>query len=69
MFSVQLEETEWNQVVSALAQAPWNIANPLLMKISNQLRAQKESEQSTIKQHPTGDGEDLPLNGRSPLLR
>jgi hypothetical protein len=39
--TVDLTEAEWNQVMGALAQAPWNVANPLLVRISQQLQAQK----------------------------
>jgi hypothetical protein len=38
---VELTEAEWNQVISVLAQAPWNVANPLLVRITQQLQAQK----------------------------
>jgi hypothetical protein len=39
--TVELTEAEWNQVISILAQAPWNVANPLLVRITQQLQAQK----------------------------
>ena len=32
-FAVSLDNEEWQKVLGILAQAPWNIANPLLMKI------------------------------------
>ena len=69
MPTVELEEPEWNQVVSIIAQAPWTVANPLLTKISQQLRMQKAVHGDSINQqpnnHPTGDGEDRPLPGNS----
>ena len=40
MLNVQLEMQEWNGVLSLLAQAPWAQANPLIMKIGEQLRTQ-----------------------------
>ena len=40
MSTVQLNDQEWQQVMAVLAQAPWNVANPLLMKIGEQLRRQ-----------------------------
>lgn len=40
MASVQLEDEEWQRVLAVLAQAPWQVANPLIMKIGEQLRAQ-----------------------------
>jgi hypothetical protein len=38
MPTVQLDEEEWQKVMAIIAAAPWNIANPLLMKIGEQLR-------------------------------
>lgn len=40
MSEVRLDTQEWNQLLAVLAQAPWNVANPLIMKIGEQLRAQ-----------------------------
>lgn len=40
MLEVKLDQEEWNRVLAVLAQAPWNVANPLIMKIGEQLRAQ-----------------------------
>jgi hypothetical protein len=40
MASVELEDQEWQQVMAIIATAPWRDANPLLMKIGNQLRQQ-----------------------------
>jgi hypothetical protein len=40
MPSVELDDQEWQQVINLIAQAPWTVANPLLMKIGNQLRTQ-----------------------------
>jgi hypothetical protein len=37
---VRLEIEEWQRVLGVLAQAPWSTANPLIMKIGDQLRAQ-----------------------------
>ena len=39
MSTVDLNDQEWGQVMSILADAPWKQANPLLMKIGEQLRA------------------------------
>jgi hypothetical protein len=41
MTEVRLEPQEWNQLLALLAQGPWNVANPLIMKIGEQLRAQQ----------------------------
>jgi hypothetical protein len=38
MTEVRLEPTEWSQVLQILANAPWAVANPLIMKIGEQLR-------------------------------
>jgi hypothetical protein len=38
MMNVRLDVQEWNQVLQILAQAPWAAANPLIMKIGDQLR-------------------------------
>jgi hypothetical protein len=39
MTEVRLDTQEWNQLLQILAQAPWSVANPLIMKIGEQLRA------------------------------
>ena len=36
--TVDLSDQEWGQVMQIIATAPWNVANPLLMKIGEQLR-------------------------------
>jgi hypothetical protein len=41
VMTVELTESEWNQVMGILSQAPWNLANPLLMRIGQQLQPQK----------------------------
>jgi hypothetical protein len=38
---VRLDIEEWQRVLGVLAQAPWSVANPLIMKIGDQLRAQE----------------------------
>jgi hypothetical protein len=40
MPAVQLDDEEWQRVINIIAAAPWNVANPLLMKIGDQLRRQ-----------------------------
>ena len=40
MSSVELSDNEWGQVMSIIGDAPWKTANPLLMKIGQQLQAQ-----------------------------
>lgn len=41
MSSVDLEEAEWSAVMAILSTASWRDANPLLMKIGQQLRMQQ----------------------------
>lgn len=40
MAKVELEPDEWQRVMAIIAQAPWTTANPLLMKIGDQLKRQ-----------------------------
>jgi hypothetical protein len=55
MPSVELDEQEWQQVINLIAQAPWTVANPLLMKIGNQLRTQTlPAERSNIRLNADG---------------
>ena len=42
MPKVELDDNEWSLVMGIIATAPWRDANPLLMKIGNQLRIQQE---------------------------
>lgn len=46
MTQIHLEDNEWQQVIQILSTAPWNIANPLLLKIGNQIRAQATGERA-----------------------
>lgn len=43
MPNVNLDDEEWQKVISIIASAPWSVANPLLMKIGDQLRRQHDS--------------------------
>jgi hypothetical protein len=51
---VRLDLEEWQRVLAVLAQAPWSTANPLIMKIGEQLRAHTEPKASTIRM-PDGE--------------
>lgn len=44
MPQVQLDDEEWQKVISIIAGAPWHTANPLLMKIGEQLRKAGNSQ-------------------------
>ena len=39
--TVDLSEAEWNAVLNLVAMGPWREANPLLMKIGEQMRTQR----------------------------
>jgi hypothetical protein len=52
---VRLDPQEWNQLLQILAQAPWSVANPLIMKIGEQLRQQAQPEGV----RPNSDGRDV----------
>ena len=57
MSVVNLDEQEWNQVIAILTTAPWRDANPLLVKISAQLRLQQEPNPVVQSLGPqTGNG-------------
>ena len=63
MVQVNLEDEEWQKVLGILATAPWNVANPLLMKIGEQLRhaPQARVEQGNGReQHPRDDPQRPP---------
>jgi hypothetical protein len=40
MVKIELPLEQWQQVLSILARAPWSEANPLIMAIGDQARAQ-----------------------------
>jgi hypothetical protein len=53
MSTVHLDDEEWQRVLAIIATAPWNAANPLLMKIGEQLRNQTKLNPN----HTTNSGE------------
>ena len=55
MLPVQLDMEEWQRVLAILAQAPWSTANPLIMKIGQQLQAQAGAQGA----RPNGRGDDV----------
>jgi hypothetical protein len=57
--AVSLSPVEWQQVMAIISTAPWRDANPLLMKIGQQLQMQQK-QQAPIKQQ----GIRLDANGR-----
>jgi len=57
MSVVELSDAEWGELMSIVSEAPWRRANPLLMKIGEQLRTQHLPPQQ--QQHapvPHGNG-------------
>lgn len=56
MPSVQLDDEEWQRVLAIVAQAPWNVANPLLLKIGDQLR--RQSEKTSLNSGIAGSSPD-----------
>ena len=58
--TVRLELEEWQRVLGVLAQAPWATANPLIMKIGEQLRMQEPAPAPA-----RGNGVDAELSPHS----
>jgi hypothetical protein len=48
MAVIHLDDEEWQRVLTIIASAPWNIANPLLMKIGEQLRHQQVTNSGEV---------------------
>jgi hypothetical protein len=57
MSEVRLEVQEWNQLLAILSQAPWNVANPLIMKIAPQL--QEAQSRRDAQAAARSNGEDI----------
>ena len=55
---VNLEQQEWSQLLAILAQAPWNVANPLIMKVGEQLRLQTPGQGASVGR-ANGSGEGM----------
>ena len=60
MSTVELTDNEWGQVMSIIGDAPWKQANPLLMKIGQQLQAQALAGPG----QPAGEGLRVSGNGQ-----
>lgn len=56
MQSVTLDTKEWNLVLAALSQGPWQQVNPVIMKIGDQLRMQTVQDQEPR----AGNGKQTP---------
>ena len=57
MIEIRLEQQDWNQVLQVLSQAPWNVANPLILKIGEQLRQHQAPPPQTAGLRPNGADE------------
>lgn len=44
MATVELDDKEWQQVVAVLSNGPWNVVNPILTKLAQQLQHGGNSE-------------------------
>jgi len=58
MTAIELTEQEWAQVMAILATAPWRDANPLLMKIGEQLRLKHMPANLNPGSQPEGNGKE-----------
>jgi hypothetical protein len=56
--TVDMDVEEWQRVLGILAQAPWATANPLIMKIGEQLRAGAEMAAKREEAARRGNGAD-----------
>ena len=57
--TVRLEIEEWQRVLGILATASWSTANPLIMKIGEQLRAGAEMAAKREEAARRGNGVDV----------
>jgi hypothetical protein len=57
MIEVRLDMEEWQRVLGILAQAPWATANPLIMKVADQLRIAQSERDAYAAKRP--DGEEI----------
>lgn len=57
--AVTLPAEDWNKVLAILAQAPWNVANPLIMQMGEQLRLANMPPIATPRQGNNVDHDPL----------
>jgi hypothetical protein len=48
MSTVRLDTEEWAKVMAIIATASWTVANPLLMKIGDQLQRQQSTNSKEV---------------------
>jgi hypothetical protein len=58
MPTIELNDNECQQVLAILSDAPWRVANPLLMKIGEQLRVQ-HLQQVPVAGQTRSDGKEV----------
>lgn len=46
---VDLTKQEWDMVMAILSKAPWDVANPLLMKMGAQLQEQQQAGSGALR--------------------
>ena len=63
--TVDLSDQEWGQVMQILATAPWRDANPLLMKIGEQLRKGQDLTRAPAGAHTQDAGERIGRMGNA----
>lgn len=52
MIEVKLSMEDWQRVLQLLSQGPWAVANPLIMSIGEQLRAQQPRPNGGVEPEP-----------------
>ena len=59
-YEVELDDREWGKLMAIVSDAPWKIANPLLMAIGDQLRAQAlaQNPMPTMSRSINADGKE-----------
>ena len=65
MIEVRLDFEEWQRVLGVLATAPWSTANPLIMKIGDQLRQGAELAARREEAARRGNGVDTEVSPHS----
>lgn len=56
---VELSEQEWQQAIALIAEGPWKLANPLLVRMTNQLQVQQQPKTQPLPQQLQGNSGDV----------
>ena len=61
MPTVELDNSEWGQILNMLGDVAWKISNPLLMKIGQQLQAQalQQTPDPRSNVNAAGNGQEV----------